>query len=308
MMFKNSLKLFCSNFDKAWKLFFFNLIIFVAMVALMMPFFDVLKEVVLQNWTTEIIEKLPATGLLYGSDVAGLFNVLSVFFVSTIFALATEYVGIFIYIIFLWFLLFPFLLNIGKYVVNEMLYSYMSSQTKTSFCSVMIKTIAKSSSFAILKTLFILPLSGGVVSLILTLGSVDVPMFDYFLPILMILGISFILGLCQMLTFGWSPAKIIYDCNIAKSYRIGMSAVGRRYAKVFSSVFMINILFSFLMMGFGIISAVVFLPLYFALIAMFEMVMFFGSQGMRYYVDHDTVLTPKKLEQQDSIEKTKYLL
>lgn len=67
-------------------------------------------------------------------------------------------------------------------------------------------------------------------------------------------------------------------------------------------------IFTFLVLGFGIVSAVVFVPLYLGLNNMFEMVMFFGSQGMRYYADADTVLSPKKLEQLDNIQQTKYLL
>lgn len=38
------------------------------------------------------------------------------------------------------------------------------------------------------------------------------------------------------------------------------------------------------------------------------MVAFFSSQGMRFYVDGDTILSPKKLEEVDKIEDAKYLL
>ena len=38
------------------------------------------------------------------------------------------------------------------------------------------------------------------------------------------------------------------------------------------------------------------------------MVAFFSSQGMRFYEDADTIISPKKLEEIDKIEDAKYLL
>ncbi|MBO5884806.1 MAG: hypothetical protein J6Q51_03320, partial [Clostridia bacterium] len=43
-------------------------------------------------------------------------------------------------------------------------------------------------------------------------------------------------------------------------------------------------------------------------IIMLEMVMFFESQGMRYYVDLDSIVSPRKLEQCDKLNKVKNII
>lgn len=308
MMFKNSFKLFCSNFDKVWKLLFFDIIVLAAVIGLLMPFLDVFKTVVLSNWTADVLSKIPSTGLLYGSDIAGLFGAIWNFSLGCFSLLFTEYVWVGVYFVVMVLFVLPFFLNIGKYVVNEMLYSYMSSQTKVGFCSALIKTLRKSTAYSSLKTLCSVVVKAVVIACVFGLVSIKAPLFDYFLPVLVIVGISLISALLQTFTAGWAPASVVYGFNVAKSYRVGIRAVFRRYGRTLSTSFIINMIFTFLIMGFGLVSMVVFVPLFMGLNNMFEMVMFFGSQGMRYYADADTVLAPKKLEQLDNIQKTKYLL
>lgn len=308
MMFKNSFKLFCSNFDKVWKLLLFYIVVFGVVIGLLAPFFDIFKEVIAISWTDDILSKLPSTGLLYGSDVAGLFSAVCNFCLSFVVTLFTKYIGVGIYFVIIVCFVLPFLLNVGKYVINEMLYNYMSSQTKVGFFSAFIKTLRKSTAYAALKTLYSLVLSAIAIAFIFGIVAVEAPYYNFFLPIIVIVGLSFICAILQTFVSGWAPASVVYGFNVAKSYNIGIRAVFRRYARVLSTSFIINMIFTFLVLGFGIVSAVVFVPLYLGLNNMFEMVMFFGSQGMRYYADADTVLSPKKLEQLDNIQQTKYLL
>lgn len=308
MMFKNSLKLFASNFDKVWKYLLYGIIVLGIVIGLMMPYLDVLKDVISANWTSSILDKIPSTGLLYGSDVAGLFGAIWEFLYGCVKMLFTTYLGAGIYFAFLLLFFLPFLLNIGKYAVNEMLYNYMSSQTKLSFCVALVKTLKSSVVYSVFKTIMSIPVSAIYVLMFYAIASVDGKIFSYFLPVVVIISFSFVGAFTQTFVSGWAPASVVCGFNIFKSYRIGIRSVFRRYARVLSTSFLMNMLFIFLLMGFGIVSAVVLIPLYLGLNNMFEIVMFFGSQGMRYYIDGEKFLTPKKLEQTDNIQKTKYLL
>lgn len=307
-MFKNSLKLFCSNFDKVWKLFFYTVIILGITVGLMMPFLGELKEVIFANWNDSILDKIPSTGLLYGSDVAGLFTALWTFLSGCVVMLFSTHLWVGIYFAFLLLFFMPFLFNLGKYAVNEMLYNYMSSQAKLGFCLAFISTLKKSWLYAIFKTIFALITAVIFVAAAYGLAMISAPLFNYFLPVVVIVGFAILASICQSFVSGWAPASVVCGFNIFKSYNLGFKSVIRRYGRVISTSFVINMFFIFLIMGFGLVSSVVFIPLYLGLINMFEMVMFFGSQGMRYYVDSETFLTPKRLEQQDNIQKTKDLL
>lgn len=70
-------------------------------------------------------------------------------------------------------------------------------------------------------------------------------------------------------------------------------------------IFLLAIVLSVIL---GLYSIIIILPLISPLIHIFEMVMFFSSQGMRFYVDSDTILSPKRLEEVDKIEDAKYIL
>lgn len=308
MILKNSLKLFCSNFGKVWKYFFYSIIVTGIIIGLMMPFLNEIRTVFLANWTNDILKSIPSTGLLYGSNVAGMFSAIWDFCCSCVIMLFSDYMWVGIYLAFLILIAWPFLMNIGKYAVHENLYNYMSSQTKSSFCAVLVKTLRKSSAYAILKTFMEIIWKAVLVAGAYGLFSVTAPLFDYFLPVIIIVVGALSTSIAQTFISGWAPASVVYNFGVFKSYNIGFRAVVRKYGRIMSTSFLINMIFIFLIMGFGVVSAAVFVPLYFGLNNMFEMVMFFASQGMRYYVDADTVVTPKKLEQQDTIEKTKYLL
>lgn len=308
MMFKNSFKLFFSNFDKVWKALFYRVIVLAITVGLIMPFYGVLKEVILANWTESILDSVPSSGLLYGSDIAGLFRAVVDFLEGSLVMLFNNYVWVGVYIIFMMFIVRPILNNMGKYAVNEMLYGYMSSQSRVGFCSAYIRTIRKSFVYAILKTLYSIPVVLALVGAVYGLVSIQGNIYNYFLPVLTIFAISLISAIAETLVCGWVPAGVVYDEGVAKSYRTGIRSVFRRYGRVFSTALMLNLLFVFLIMGFGLVSLIVFIPLYIGMINMFEMVMFYASQGMKYYVDGDTIITPKKLEQRDKIKKSKYVL
>lgn len=307
-MFKNSFKLFFSNFDKVWKFLFYRLIVLAIIIGLIAPFYNVIKDIILANWTDSILDSIPATGLLYGSDLAGLIRAVVQFLEGSLIMLFTGHVWVGVYIMFMMFFIRPILNNMGKYATCEMLYGYMSSQSKVGFCSAYIRTIRKSFIYALLKTLLTLPL------LLLTLGAlygltmIEGKIYGYFLPFLVIVVLSLVLALSETLVCGWAPAGVVYGEGASKAYRTGIRAVFRRYGRVLSTALMLNLLVVFLIMGFGIVSILIFVPLYYGIISMFEMIMFYGSQGMKYYVDAETIVSPKKLEQRDKMKKTKYVL
>ena len=101
---------------------------------------------------------------------------------------------------------------------------------------------------------------------------------------------------------------IVYDVNVFKAFGIGQRAILRRGARVFSTAFVIYLLAIVLSLILGVYAIIIILPIALPFSHIFEMTAFFSSQGMRFYVDLDTILTPKKLEEVDKIEKAKFIL
>ena len=132
--------------------------------------------------------------------------------------------------------------------------------------------------------------------------------FIYLLPIALVLLPSIFMAFKETFIAGWAPAMIVFDENVFSSYKKGIVAILRRGFKVFSTAFVVFVLLSILAMVIGLYSLIIILPCIYPFLNIFEMVAFFSSQGMRFYVDADTIKSPKKLEEVDKIDKTKYLL
>ena len=130
----------------------------------------------------------------------------------------------------------------------------------------------------------------------------------YIMPLLLVSIVVILSALKKTIFSGWSPAIVVYDCNMFKGFKKGVKAVSRRFLKVFSTALMIMLISIAVTYLFGTFVFPIIFPLFVSFFYVFEMVMFYGSQGMRYYVDLDTILSPKRLEESDSFKKVKYLI
>ena len=59
---------------------------------------------------------------------------------------------------------------------------------------------------------------------------------------------------------------------------------------------------------FGSIAFLLLVPLGVYFVYIIDFVMFYGSQGMRYYVDADTIISPKRLEEVDKFKRCKDII
>ncbi|MEG1499480.1 MAG: hypothetical protein RR400_00190, partial [Clostridia bacterium] len=215
-----------------------------------------------------------------------------------------------IYSIFILAFVLPFLYNFAELAVGESLYGYMSSLTKISFTGSLFRNAAKSCLYGLVKVLVVLPVNlliCAAVFGVLRLGAVSNEMF-YFVPFLVTVVACFALGLKLTLFSGWMPAMIVFECGPFKGLRKGCKAVSRRFLKTLSTASIIIFAIFATNLLFGSFAFIITIPLAFMFVLVFPMIMFFGSQGMRYYVDSDTILAPKKLEEIDSFKKVKDII
>ena len=307
MMFKNSLKLLCANFDKVWKLLVYHILSIAVCFGLLCVFYDYIVSAGGVAFSDSGLDNAFQTGTLYGSNISsGLIAVAD--FVIIFFKEIFANVGIGIYFVIVTFVLLPILLNTGKFVMCEMMYGYMSSCQRQSFTGTYLKTLKSSLVYSLLKTFYSMPFNALIVLSMWSLTRIDNRIFDYIMPFAFVIVPSLFMAFKETFTAGWAPAKVVYNQNIFKSFMIGMRAVLRRGARVFSTAFIIYLLAIVLSMVLGLYAIIIIIPVLSPLIHIFEMVMFFSSQGMRFYVDSDTILSPKKLEEVDKIEDAKYIL
>lgn len=307
MTFLNSLKLFGKNWVKALKFILYYFVIWGVCFALLLPCFFEFKDLILSAFkTAETLNAMNGVfGGVVGQGVSFLLTSSSAFAVSAF----VQNVGLAIYGLIVILIILPFLINVGKYAFNEMMYSYMTSKNKLGFFSALVKTLKRSLVFALCKTLYSLLFVVVMAFSLYGLSLISDPVFVvYFLPLVAFTVLVLLYTLNQLCVLGWASAMIVFDCNVFAAFRKGFKAVKRHFWSTFATTALYFSLFWAIMIVFGIFSFVVLLPIMTALLCIFDMVVFFTSQGMRFYVNDTKILTPKKLEEVDNIHKTSYIL
>ena len=312
MMFKNSTKLLIANFSLVWKLILYYIIVCGIVIGLLAPFFGVISE---QLNSTGVISE---TGNLLKNfnvsvnpfDLLVNINNVIVDFLKLFINFWNTNPGAAFYICFILLYIFPFLLGLADLPVGQVLFGYMSSLTKYSFVGSYMRYFARSVRFQLFKTLVMLPVNLFIIfAFIYTLRLNSIGgLLVYFMPFILLAVLVSLVALKKTFFAGWMPSIVVYDYNMFKGFRKGLKAVVRRFFKVFSTAICIMLLavaFNYL---FGTFAFPILVPIFVAFFYIFEMVMFYGSQGMRYYVDLDTILSPKRLEESDSFRKVKNLI
>ena len=190
------------------------------------------------------------------------------------------------------------------------MYGFMSSQSKVGFTSAFFEKLNIANRYSLMFTAFacvfnIVVLAGVVGILYLaTLGEI----FVYACPVLVCAWLLVMYGLRITFVSGWLPAVVIQNKPIIRSLQFGYKVLSKRFFRMLSTaivtVFIVMALIS-LMSTFGL---VVILPVFSVFICILSMVMFYSSQGMRFYVDYDNILTPLRLAETDKITRLKNII
>ena len=305
MVFVNSLRLLWSNLGKALKFFLYYVVVWGICVALFLPVFFEFKSI----FNSALKELAECFAGVFKGGLGQNMHTMTGTVVDLIKDVFQSNLGIAIYGLIVVFVILPFLVNVGKYTLDFMLYSYMTSKNNVSFFSAFVKSLKKSTLFALCKMVYNIIFLAITAVAIFGLGAVkDQTFITYALPIVELLVVVSLFTLNQIWMLGWTPALIVFDCGVFTALKKGIKAVRRHFWKIFGVTFGYFLIFWLLITVFGVYSMVVLVPLMTILLAVMDMTVFFTSQGMRFYVNDSQILTPKKLEEVDNINKTAFLL
>lgn len=312
MMFKNTLKLSISNFYNFWKILLYKMVVFCITILCLSVFKNIISSTLsscgfITKFLTTIDSFVLSNNILL--LMQNIYSLLLSFFKFFIILFnANVFAGI--YITFILFIFLPFLLNLSHIPFAENNYGYMSSLSKVSFLQKFITKFGANSIYSIFKTLMnlILIVTILVGNYFILSMSFNYDFMAYIVPIIFVIFNIGIISLYQSVMCGYIPACVVHDDGAVKGFRQGLKAVSRRFFRILSNLICFNILFFAMFYLFGIYSLIAFIPFYTHIMITFGLVMFFGSNGMRYYVDLDTILTPKKLETYDKYKKVKDLI
>ena len=132
--------------------------------------------------------------------------------------------------------------------------------------------------------------------------------FSFVMPYIFVLLASLILAIKQLLLMGWAPSMIICGYGVVKGFGFGVKTTFRRFWISFATCYLSYLVSLVVLVGFGIYSLFVVVPLFAIVMVLSEIVVFFVNHGMKYYIDQDTIIAPKKHEELDKINQIKFLL
>ncbi len=207
-----------------------------------------------------------------------------------------------------------FLGGLAEIPTKECLYGYMGSWSRLGFMGCYIKNLGRSVKYSLAKLLIVLPfdliLIAGIIALmhLYKLGFV----WSVFAPFLIILALTLFLSIRQVLFGGWASSIIVKNKRIFEGLRAGMHSYSKAFGRVFSVaisavliVIAINIMAITLTASVGLIVTIPFTIIY---LYTFNMVAYFYTNGLRFYIDKNKIVSPRKIEDFESMYALKDII
>lgn len=307
MVFKNSCKLFFANFSTMWKMLLYYIFCIGVGICLFLPVLgsvsDAIQSSGVLNETREILANFNIS--------ANIFELFSQVYI--VFTLVFEVTGTLfattpfdvVYIFFLLFWLLPYIFSFAEIPTCEMIYGYMSSCTKYGFTSTLIRRLKTSSVVGLFRTTFKAMFS--VLTIVIFFYIVKITelggILYYLAPLFMIAILVVCLSISEILFGGWLPSIVVLGSKNFPAFKKGITNVFKNFLRNFSTLTMVILVCIMVNYFFGTFAFIVTIPMSIYLVKTTNMVIFFTSQGMRYYVDIDTIITPQKFEESDNFKK-----
>ena len=311
-MFKNTIKLLISNFALVWKLLLYKFLTIAIIVGLFcttlgylntLGTFSTLGESFLSFLNIANIASTPSSIV---SGASSVFQNLLAFGGE----LSSTYPFIFVYILILLFVILPYLWHLSDLPASEEVFGFMSSQTKYGFTSSFIRNLNRANAYSWAHTLISLPLNsiflGGVIG-ILTIGASG-GAGTIISPAMFFVWAILFYSLRTTLFSSWASAITTTNAKTWSGLKKCLRAVLRGFLRIWSNAIVFVTIFALITILTSLIGFAILLPLFCTIITIFCMVVFFDHRGMRYYVDFNTIVTPKKLEQTDKLNKLKHII
>jgi len=315
MMLRNALRLLVTNFSLVWK----NLIWIIISLAIGVgvgylvcsPIFDALKEA---KVFADFGDFITSTTTI---SIQGTFVYLVDGIVSAVDVIFSDFTHLVMPIIFgslLIILIIGITNAIRNLATTEVLRGHMTSLTKFGFIGAVIRKIGVGTMHGLVKFLLYIPFMA-IYCCIAWIGYelIGLGGFSYQIaPFVLILLFTIISALQVTIFSCWAPVIVMHKIGAVKSLSKGLRAVSTRFWRTLSNsiVFVLLVIvvnyacakFSFC------VSLIITIPSTIVLHSIYQMVIYFGTLGQRYYIDSQMIMTPKKCEMHDKPHKNKYLI
>ena len=198
------------------------------------------------------------------------------------------------------------------YTVSDILNNFMSSNSDYGFGANHIANLKKSGIFALWYTLYIVVIYGIGFALAITLGLLIGrlnALLGLFVMYLLAMGT---LALRRALTPFWLPAMVSKDLSCTDAFYKNMEQLKGRFWKTFGAYFVLYIIGIVLFIASSILTFGVATIFIFSAIWLYmqirDMVAFYHINGMKYYIDEQTVVDPTKVYRDAVLDEENFKL
>ena len=311
MFLKNTLKLTFANASNIWKILLYRFLCLLCVLGLTTVIaWPIINTLIKNNFFIDLQKSFES--MLFNLNFETLFLTVDNVLKNFVNIIANSgYIALAIFVVIFDVCLFSFLEEFASLAVHQSVGGYMSSLTKYGFTNSLVSNFGKATILALCRLFTTLVLNILIWVGIYFMASSLYKSIGVFAIVLTFFVAIVVISLKKSMLSGLEPAYLIHNESVFNSFKHSL-VVFKKFLKVLSSylvltlvVFVINIFALTFTAGVGLF---VTLPLTTLLYIILEEVIYRELLGMRYYVDSDRIITPKKLEQQDKFSKVKDII
>ena len=206
------------------------------------------------------------------------------------------------------YLLLSTLCTFDKVPMCEVLDAKLSSNCRLNFTGIYFSRLWFSIRYTFTSLIFFVPLDAAILTVLyFSLKIYSIGGFWLTIsPFIVIMLIIILISLRVSLLSNWVPECVSSGKGVWKSFASSVKLTSKKFLRTYLNAFFIvltlffvNVLMFVLTAGVGLIVS---LPASVLLVNSFSMVNYYVSTGNRFYIDAQTIVSPKKLETQEEIK------
>ena len=311
-MFKSTFKLLLNNFSMVWKILLYKIVVLICVVGLTsVVCLPIIKELISQGFFVFLQDNLSTTFLNFNlnSLVGTLVEITNKLFLivkdASLLPLLISASCISI-------ILYYFVDRLSYLAVVDDVHSFMSSNLKLGFMNCFVANFGKSAKLGLIKLVTTFILNVGIIASACGIYYALSTSVLALAPLVTIAYAIIMFSLKITLFAGVEPSMVVNNCGIIEALKRNFKAIQKKWLSIFSNTLIMVILLFFLNMfavffTFGI-TLLITVPITILTTIIFKNVVYYECTGMRYYCDSNTIIMPKKLEEQDNINRVKDII
>ncbi len=315
MILDNSFRVFSNKFRLVWRVLLYCLLVVVLLSGIALAscyslivalsengFLNQVGDFINANLFNFRIDQILQDGAL-------LFNEF-----LAIISLNTHLIPFVIILLVVVFLLGSILFGLLELPLIECIYGYMGSCSKLNFMGYFISNFSRSLKYRLSKLIVTVPLDLLIVASFFALLQLFTlsGFLSIIAPFIILLALVLLISLRLSLFAEWGPCIVVNNIGIWKGLKENFKNIRKNYKVVFGTV-LITVILAFAA-NYGLsaltcgVALFISIPATIVFFNVMYTVIYFHLNGLRYYIDKERIITPKKLEDQERIKDMRNLI